>query len=195
MWLIRFLTRAVSSIDQRRVPIYVCLIPMAVLVTLIIVCVWMAFREPVNPGDPVPYGAGAFPELFGDPMFRKTLINTAIFAVATLVTSLFFGTAIAWLVERTNLRFKAVCRTMIVMALLIPPFLSAMGWVLLAQRNIGVISTMIHEIPGFGWLTIDISHPAGMGFVQGLGLSALVFVIPCHSHSPEFWRQGSTRQP
>jgi iron(III) transport system permease protein len=163
--------------DQRRVPIYVCLIPMAVLVTLVIASVWMSFRQPGAPGDPVTYGTGAFSELFGDPMFRKTLLNTALFALSTILTSLFFGVTAAWLVERTNLRSKEIVRTIIVMGLLIPSFLSAMGWVLLAQKKIGVINSMIQDIPGFGWFNIDISHPLAMGFVQGLGLSALMFVM------------------
>jgi iron(III) transport system permease protein len=149
---------------------------MAILVALIFVSVWMAFRQAGADGS-FSYGTDAFPELFGDPGFRNTLINTAIFAVVALATSLFFGTATAWLVERTTLRFKELARTLIVIGLLVPHFLSAMGWVLLAQSRIGVINTMIRSIPGFDWFSIDISHPAGMGFVQGLGLSALMFVM------------------
>jgi iron(III) transport system permease protein len=163
--------------DQRRVPFFVVLIPMAALVTLIFVAIWMSFRTPGNPGDPISYGAGAFPELYGDLFFRKTIVNTAIFALVTVGTSLFFGTALAWLVERTNLRFKELLRTLLVFGLLIPGFLSAMGWVLLLHPRIGVINTFIRDIPGFDWFSIDISHPAGMGFVQGLGLSALVFIM------------------
>jgi iron(III) transport system permease protein len=150
---------------------------MGILVLLVLASVWMAFREPGSPGDPVSYGAGAFPELFGDPGFRKTLLNTALFALSTIVTSLFFGVAAAWLVERTDLRFKAVCRSIIMLGLLIPMFLMAMGWVLLAQPKIGILNTMIRGIPGFGWFSIDISQPLAMGFVQGLGLAALMFVM------------------
>jgi iron(III) transport system permease protein len=150
---------------------------MAVLVTLIFAAVWMAFRNPGAPGEPASYGSDAFTELFGDPLFRKTLVNTAIFTLATLGTSLFFGTAAAWFIERTDLRFKELARTIIVLGLLVPIFLSAMGWVLLAQRNIGVINTTIQSIPGFDWFSINIAHPAGMGFVQGLGLSALIFIM------------------
>ena len=176
MWLLRRLVRGVRGIDQRRLPIFVCLIPMAVLVIIIFVAVWMAFREPGAPGE-TSLGIGAFPELYGDPLVRTALINTAIFTLAAIATSLFFGATAAWLVERTNLRFKVLPRTLMVIGLLTPTFLSAMGWVLLLHPRIGVINKIIHEIPGFAWFTIDISHPAAMGIVQGVGLSAVVFIM------------------
>jgi iron(III) transport system permease protein len=135
---------------------------MAALVTLIFVAIWMSFRTPGSPGDPISYGVGAFPELYGDTFFHKTMVNTAIFALVTVGTSLFFGTALGWLVERTNLRFKEFMRTLVVFGLLIPGFLSAMGWVLLLDDRIGVINTAIQGIPGFDWFSIDIAHPAGM---------------------------------
>jgi iron(III) transport system permease protein len=115
--------------------------------------------------------------MFGDQHFRNTLVNTIIFAILTIGTSLFFGATAAWLVERTNLRLKDSVRTLMVIGLLIPSFLSAMGWVLLLDDRIGVINTTIQDLPGLGWFSIDVSHPAGMGFVQGLGLAALVFIM------------------
>jgi iron(III) transport system permease protein len=152
------------------------MIPMAALVLLIFVSMWMAFREP-EAGGSFSYGAGAFPELLTHPLFRKTVVNTVLFAVTAFVTALFFGTSIAWIVERTDLRAKSLPRTLMVVGLLLPHYLAAMGWVLLFNYRIGVINTMIRSIPGFGWFTLDISHPAAMGFVQGLGLAALVFIM------------------
>jgi iron(III) transport system permease protein len=171
MWIIHWL------INQRRVPFYVCLIPIAALITLILISILISFRQQAYPGDPVSYGFGAYPELYGDPLLRKTLINTLIFTLATIGTSVVFGSAAAWLVERTNLRVKYLPRTIMVIGLLIPGFLSAMGWVLLLDDRIGVINKTIQDIPGLSSFSINLAHPAAMGFVQGLGLTALVFIM------------------
>jgi iron(III) transport system permease protein len=116
----------------------------ALILLLLATVVWLSFREGM-PGDPQAHWSLAhYPEIFLDSFTWKVLANTVGFAVVSVVVSLVFGVAIAWLVERTDLPGKKIIFTFMALGLLIPGFASAMGWLFLLHPRIGLMNVWLN---------------------------------------------------
>jgi iron(III) transport system permease protein len=63
------------------------------------------------------------------------------------------------------------------MGLLIPGIYTAMGWTFLAHERIGFINRWATQYLAFSEAPLNIATPIGMGFVQGLSLAALGFIL------------------
>ncbi len=143
----------------------------AVIVTMLIAVLWLGFRVG-DLGDPAAhYGFGNYREIFGDSASYTVLVDTFGFALVTLAVSLAFGIPLAWLVERTDLPGKTAIFTLMTVGLLLPGFASAMGWLFLMHPRIGLINTWL------GAPVFDIASMAGMGWVQGLNLAPVSFIM------------------
>ena len=114
---------------------------------------------------------------FGDPSIVRALSNTIVFTLVSLVVALFFGVPAAWLVTRTDLPGKTLLETLMTIGLLMPGFAGAMGWLFLLHPRIGIINQFLMGLFGLHAAPFDISAPAGMGWVMGLGLGPLAFVM------------------
>ena len=143
----------------------------AVIVAMLIVVLWLGFRVG-DLGDPAAhYGLGNYREIFGDPTIYTVLADTCGFAAVTLAVSLAFGIPIAWLVERSDLPGKTAIFTLMTVGLLLPGFASAMGWLFLMHPRIGLLNTWL------GAPIFNIASMAGMGWVQGLNLAPVAFIM------------------
>ena len=161
-------------LTQRSILIAVALIPAAAIVGLLLIPIWVSVRAETESGGAV-FSLRAYRALFSDPFSYRTLFNTAIFSSVATLTALSFGVPAAWIVERTTLPRKGLVFTFMTAGLLIPGFLSAMGWVFLLHPRIGLINAAIGAVLP-DW-RINIASPLGMGFVQGLGLAPLAFIM------------------
>jgi iron(III) transport system permease protein len=162
------------SVDQRSLLIGLSLVPAGAIVGLLLILVWISFR--FEGQDGTTYGIQAYISLYADPFVTRTLLNTALFSLVTVATALFFGVPAAWLVERTDLPHKELPFTLMTMGLLIPGFLSAMGWVFLLHPRIGLLNVALGSVTGMSW-RINIATPLGMGFVEGIALAPLAFIM------------------
>src|SRR3990170_1242603 len=102
-----------SLFDRRAVLVGISLIPVAALVLLVSVVIWMGFRQ--TGGVSASYSLDAYRQLFGDAFTYKTLLNTGIFSLVTLAVALLFGVPAAWLVERTDLQPKEIPQTLMIL--------------------------------------------------------------------------------
>jgi len=118
-----------------------------------------------------------FRTVFADPSAYRALLNTLSFAAVTVVTAFFFGVPIAWIAERTDLPGRGLIAPLMTAGLLVPGFFNAMGWLLLLHPRMGMITVWLagvaHVPPG----TLNVVSIPGMGVVQGLGLSTLMFIM------------------
>jgi iron(III) transport system permease protein len=71
---------------------------------------------------------GVFASRFSSYIFYKPLWNTLLVAITTCFISLSIGGLLAWLVTRTNLKFKRVISTLIVFPYIMPSWTLAMAW-------------------------------------------------------------------
>ncbi len=161
-------------LSQRSLLIGISLVPAAAIVGLLLIPIWVSVRVESEAG--VSFGLRAYYALLSDPFSYRTLFNTTVFSAVTVLTALLFGVPAAWIVERTDLPHKGLSFTLMTVGLLIPGFLSAMGWVFLLHPRIGLLSVALSGILPES-ARINIASPQGMGFVQGLGLAPLAFIM------------------
>src|ERR1051325_9293921 len=123
--------------SQRSLLIAIALVPAAAIVGLLLIPVWVSIRADTDAG--AVFSLRAYRALFSDPFSYRTLFNTAIFCSIATLTALSFGVPAAWIVERTTLPRKGLVFTFMTAGLLIPGFLSAMGWGVLLHPRIGPV--------------------------------------------------------
>jgi iron(III) transport system permease protein len=154
--------------------VLIATVPSLLIVFLLVLTVSISFRESaVNAA----FTGRHYVELYTDSLAYTALLNTIGFALVTLAVALFFGVPIAWLVERTDLRARALVYTVVTVSLLVPGFVIAMGWIFLLHPRIGLVSQLAMNVLGFKSAPISVLSIPGMGWVQGLGLASLVFVM------------------
>ncbi len=146
------------------------------VVGLLLVIFWMGFWQN-GPGEPVVYTLNNYRNILTDPFTYKTMLNTLGFASTTVLISLFFAIPIAWLVERTDLPGKESVFTLMAIGALVPTFFTAMGWVFLLHPRIGVVNKLLMEGFGLAESPFNIASIVGMGWVEGLGLSSIAFIM------------------
>jgi iron(III) transport system permease protein len=152
----------------------------AVILFLLGITFWVSFVDGI-PGKEINYTVAHYAAVYQDPFTYTALLNTLGFALTSVTVALGFGLPIAWLTERTDLPGKSIVYTLMVIGLVIPTFFVAMGWLLLLHPRIGFLNTWITQATGSDAFIIDISTVIGMGFVEGISLAPLAFVITAAS--------------
>ena len=143
---------------------------------LLLLVLWMGFWQN-GPGEPIVYTLNHYREIFTDAFTYKTFLNTLGFATTAVVVALFFAIPTAWLVERTDLPGKNIIFVLVAFGALLPTFFTAMGWVFLLHPRIGIINRLLVDLFGLQQSPFNIASVIGMGWVEGLGLSSLAFVM------------------
>ena len=141
------------------------------------IIVWLSFREgrPIDPD--AAYSFKHFGEIFTDAYNLRILWNTLAFATVTLAVAMLFGLPAAWLVERSDLKGKPLVYTFMTIGLLIPGFAAAMGWLFLMHTRIGMLNMAAKSVFGLDTPLFNIATLIGMGWVQGLNLAPVVFIM------------------
>jgi iron(III) transport system permease protein len=148
-----------------------------VVIMLPLFMLWLSLRE-AHPIEPVSdYSLLHFAEVFGNPFILRVLANTFQFAIIALVVGFVFGVPAAWLVERTDLPGKPVVLTLMTIGLLMPGFAAAMGWLFMLHPRIGILNRLMMDLFSLSDAPFNIATIAGMGWVMGLSLAPLAFVM------------------
>jgi iron(III) transport system permease protein len=137
----------------------------------------LSLREgrPIDPHQG--YSLGHYFAVFGDPFIYGVLANTLSVALITLAVALAFGVPAAWLVERTDLKAKPLVLTIMTIGLLVPGFATAMGWLFLMHPRIGLVNALAIQAFGLHAAPFNIASLFGMGWVQGLNLAPIGFIM------------------
>ncbi len=148
----------------------------ATIVILLGLIVWMSLRTGV-PAQPSPYTLENYHTLLSDPYNYEVLGTTLAFALVTIAVAVPSGAVFAWLLERTDLPGKTAAATLLSMGILIPTFLKAMGWVFLLHPRIGALNLFLVRVVGLESSPFNIATVVGMGFVQGITLAPVAYVM------------------
>jgi iron(III) transport system permease protein len=160
----------------------IAMLAIVIVVSLVIlanlaVVIWLAWTDG-TPGDPqLVYTAQNFLAVFSDGRTYSVLRDTAGFSLVSLLIALAFGLPAAWLVERTDLRAKTLLFTLMAIGLLIPGFAAAMGWLFLLHPRIGLVNQLLMRALHLAAPPFNILSIVGMGWVQGLNLAPLAFIM------------------
>jgi len=153
------------------------LLPMLVILILVLALLWISVQTGLVGTASATYTLKNYADIVGDPFVLKVLWNTLIFTLWTTFTALAIGLPIAWLTERTTMPGKGLVYTIMTLGLLIPGIYTAMGWTFIAHVRIGFLNRWLMSTFALDQGPINIATPVGMGFVQGLNLTALAFIL------------------
>jgi iron(III) transport system permease protein len=143
---------------------------------LLVMVVWMSLKSGV-PGQPSSYTLNNYYDLLTDPYNYRVMLTTLIFSAITIAVSVPLGFLFAWFVERTDIPYKALAMSLLSVGILFPTFLKAMGWVFLLHPRIGVVNIFLMQAFGLKSSPLNIATLPGIGFVQGLTLTPLAYVM------------------
>jgi iron(III) transport system permease protein len=155
----------------------ISLAPMTLIVAFVTVMFWVSFQKGIFGTASAIYTLANYRELLTDPFVLQVIKNTLVFAVSSTLVALVIGLPIAWLAERTTLPGKTLVYTLMTLGLLIPGIYTAMGWTLIAHPRIGILNRWLVDLFALESGPINIATPIGMGFVQGLSLASLAFIL------------------
>ncbi|MGH7775442.1 MAG: ABC transporter permease [Candidatus Binatia bacterium] len=155
----------------------VALLPMLFLLALIFVILWVSFQTGIIGTAQATYTLDNYRAVFSDPVVYGVLVNTLVFAATTTLFAIAIGLPIAWLAERTTIGGKPLIYAIMTLGLLIPGIFVAMGWTFIAHPRIGFVNRWLVDLFGLETGPINIGAPLGMGFVQGLSLAPLAFIL------------------
>ncbi|HWE75011.1 MAG TPA: iron ABC transporter permease [Stellaceae bacterium] len=147
-----------------------------VILALLAIVIGLSFRTGSLGASDAAWSLANYPTIFLDNFTYRVLGNTIGFALTTLLVALVFGVPIAWLVERSDLPGKPLLFTLMAIGLLLPGFGSAMGWLFLMHPRIGLVNVWIQQHFHVGPV-FNIASVVGMGWVQGLSLAPLAFIM------------------
>jgi iron(III) transport system permease protein len=101
--------------------------------------------------------------------------NSVVFAAGSTALAVAIGTALAFVVVRTDAPFKRLIFVASLVPLIVPGLLYTIAWILLAAPRIGVLNKAVE--PLFGEAAVDVFSMGGMIVVEGLHLAPLAFLL------------------
>ena len=145
--------------------------------SLLVVIFWLSFVDGSPGDDDLTYTLSFYSEIFLDPFTYRVLFNTVLFSTITLAVALTLALPMAWIVERTDFPGKPIVFTLLTIALLIPSFSVALGWLFLLHPKIGIVNHLAMAAFGLSEAPFNISTILGMGMVEGLSLTPVTFIM------------------
>ena len=107
---------------------------------------------------------------YGRWRYIQALLNTLVMGAGTAVLALLFAVPLAWACARTDMPLRGLVRVSILAAFIVPPYLGAVGWILLAGPNSGWINK--------AWMALTGDTT---GIVNVFTLSGLILIMACNT--------------
>ena len=111
-----------------------------------------------------------------NPALLRSLTNSLVFAVVSTMVALLFGGTLAWLVERTNTRLKALAYVTTIISMGTPYILYVSAWLFLLGRS-GPLNDGWRTLTGTRQALFDPYSLIGMILIEGFLWSPLVFLL------------------
>ena len=103
-----------------------------------------------------------------------TLITTCVISVLTAVISTLCGGLMAWLIYRTDFRYKRLLVASVGLSFFFPGFILAMAWVILASPG-GIFNDILSDMLGIESFQFDIYSATGIVWIQVLHITPFAF--------------------
>lgn len=127
-------------------------------------------------------GTGAFTlsnylSAYGRQRYVDALLNSLQLGVASAIIAVVMAVPMAWAVSRTDMPGKGITWAAVLGAFILPPYLSAIGWILLAGPNSGFLNVFWRSLTGAEQPLFNIYSFPGLALVIALGAFPLVFIF------------------
>ncbi|GMQ56830.1 iron ABC transporter permease [Vallitalea sediminicola] len=88
------------------------------------------------------FDINVFISLFGDKSIYKSLSNTLIIGIGVTFFSILFGGSLAWLVVRTDFKYKKFIKIFALIGFMIPSYILSVSWIEIFSKN-GYLSRLL----------------------------------------------------
>jgi iron(III) transport system permease protein len=107
----------------------------------------------------------------------EALLNSLLYGVAVTLVAIVLAVPVAWAISRTDMPGKGLVRAVILGAFITPPYLGAIGWILLAGPNAGWLNRIWMSLTGSETGFSNIYSFGGLVFVTALYSFPYIFVF------------------
>lgn len=116
-------------------------------------------------------------EAYGSARHIQALMHSMQLGVGVAVLACLFGVPLAWAISRTDMPAKGLIRLMVFGAFITPPYLAAIGWILLAGPNAGWVNKVWMGLTGAESGLVTIYSMPGLILVIAVTSFPYVFVF------------------
>jgi iron(III) transport system permease protein len=153
------------------------LVLIAVLVFLIaspmVRLVIASFQEPETGS----FTFSNYVEAYGSLRHLRAVLNSLELGLGVALLAGLFGVPIAWAISRTDMPAKGFVRLMVFGAFITPPYLGAIGWILLAGPNAGWLNKLWMAATGAGHGIFNVYSMPGLILVVAVTSFPYVFIF------------------
>ena len=118
-----------------------------------------------------------YAQAYGRLPHLRAILNSLELGTGVALLAGMFGVPIAWAISRTDMPAKGFIRLMVFGAFVIPPYLGAIGWILLAGPNAGWLNKVWMAATGAGHGILNVYSMAGLIVVVAVASFPYVFVF------------------
>ncbi len=114
---------------------------------------------------------------YGRARYLEALLNSLMLGVAAAVLSAILGLPLAWAMSRADIPFKGLIWVVVLGAFIVPPYLGAIGWILLAGPNSGWINQLWIAATGASGPIVNIYSFWGLALIIALNSFPFIFIF------------------
>jgi iron(III) transport system permease protein len=118
-----------------------------------------------------------YAQAYGRLSHLRAILNSLELGTGVALLAGIFGVPIAWAISRTDMPAKGFIRLMVFGAFIIPPYLGAIGWILLAGPNAGWLNKVWMALTGASHGIFNVYSMAGLIIVVAVASYPYVFVF------------------
>ena len=156
---------------------WIWLLAIAVLVFLVVNplarLLIVSFQQP----DTGAFTLANYAAAYSRSRYVDALVNSLVLGVCAASLCVAFGVPLAWAVSRTDMPAKGLVWISILGTFVIPPYLGAVGWILLAGPNAGWLNRLVVELTGMDKGPFNIYSMTGLVLVTACYSFPYVFVF------------------
>jgi iron(III) transport system permease protein len=120
---------------------------------------------------------GNYATAYGRARYLDALFNSLKLGALSASIAILLAVPLAWAVSRTDMPGKGFTWAMVMAAFVMPPYLSAIGWILLAGPNSGFLNIAWRALTGAEDPLFNVYSFAGLATVIALSAYPLVFIF------------------
>jgi iron(III) transport system permease protein len=120
---------------------------------------------------------GNYLAAYGRQRYVESLVNSLLLSTETALISVLFAVPMAWAVSRTNMPGKGLVWASVLGAFILPPYLGAIGWILLGGPNSGFVNQAWRWLTGSSAPLVNVYSFHGLAFVMAFQSFPLIFIF------------------
>ncbi len=120
---------------------------------------------------------GNYATAYGRARYLDALLNSLVLGAASSLIAVVFAVPMAWAVSRTDMPGKQAVWFVVMGAFVLPPYLGAIGWILLAGPNSGALNVLWRALTGSREALVNVYTFPGLAFVIALHSFPLIFIF------------------